>query len=80
MSQTPRFLFSLFQVSFQSVFFVHLSNFTLGFEGMKICSTGFVRIDLLHLSKLVNLIGDYSPFVYPLPTLILSKVLHTMSI
>ncbi|BCR89974.1 BRCT domain protein [Aspergillus chevalieri] len=28
-----------------------------GFQGLKICSTGFVRIDLLHLSKLVNLIG-----------------------
>lgn len=47
---------------------------------MKICSTGFVRIDLLHLSKLVNLIGEYNPFIYPLPTLTLSKVLHTMSI
>lgn len=47
---------------------------------MKICSTGFVRIDLLHLSKLVNLIGEYSPLVYQLPTLTFSKVPHTMSI
>lgn len=28
-----------------------------GFAGMRICSTGFARIDLLHLSKLVNLMG-----------------------
>ncbi|RAK95235.1 BRCT domain protein [Aspergillus ibericus CBS 121593] len=27
-----------------------------GFAGMRVCSTGFSRIDLLHLSKLVNLI------------------------
>lgn len=46
---------------------------------MKICSTGFVRIDLLHLSKLVNLIGKHDPFIHPVPELTLSKVLHTMS-
>ncbi|KAJ5140256.1 hypothetical protein N7448_003664 [Penicillium atrosanguineum] len=28
-----------------------------GFSGMRICSTGFARIDLLHLSKLVELMG-----------------------
>ncbi|OQE31415.1 hypothetical protein PENSTE_c001G08899 [Penicillium steckii] len=28
-----------------------------GFSGMRICSTGFARIDLLHLSKLVKLMG-----------------------
>ncbi|OKP14432.1 S-M checkpoint control protein rad4 [Penicillium subrubescens] len=28
-----------------------------GFSGMRICSTGFARIDLLHLSKLVDLMG-----------------------
>ncbi|EFR04686.1 S-M checkpoint control protein rad4 [Nannizzia gypsea CBS 118893] len=27
------------------------------FQGMKICSTGFSGIDLLHLSKLINLLG-----------------------
>lgn len=31
----------------------------LGFNGMRICSTGFARIDLLHLSKLVALIGKF---------------------
>ena len=27
---------------------------------MKLCSTGFAGIDLLHLSKLVNLVGKSS--------------------
>lgn len=40
-----------------SLHYVH-SNRILGFQGLKICSTGFMRIDLLHLSKLVNLIGE----------------------
>lgn len=31
----------------------------VGFDGMKICSTGFARIDLLHLSKLVSLMGEF---------------------
>ncbi|GES63871.1 subunit of DNA polymerase II [Aspergillus terreus] len=37
-----------------------------GFSGMKVCSTGFSRIDLLHLSKLVNLIGaSYNEYLTP---------------
>ncbi|KAL6237256.1 hypothetical protein BDW75DRAFT_89551 [Aspergillus navahoensis] len=41
----------------------HLANTPISFfpikslSGMNICSTGFSRIDLLHLSKLVNLVG-----------------------
>ncbi|CAL5870835.1 uncharacterized protein PFLUO_LOCUS5076 [Penicillium psychrofluorescens] len=37
-----------------------------GFSGMRICSTGFARIDLLHLSKLVDLMGaSYDEFLTP---------------
>ncbi|RHZ68054.1 hypothetical protein CDV55_104983 [Aspergillus turcosus] len=37
-----------------------------GFHGMKICSTGFSRIDLLHLLKLVDLIGaTYDEYLTP---------------
>ncbi|KAL5363375.1 BRCT domain-containing protein [Aspergillus floccosus] len=37
-----------------------------GFSGMKVCSTGFSRIGLLHLSKLVNLIGaSYNEYLTP---------------
>ncbi|RAL14570.1 BRCT domain protein [Aspergillus homomorphus CBS 101889] len=37
-----------------------------GFSGLKVCSTGFFRIDLLHLSKLVNLIGAmYNEYLTP---------------
>ncbi|RAH76986.1 subunit of DNA polymerase II [Aspergillus japonicus CBS 114.51] len=37
-----------------------------GFSGLKVCSTGFFRIDLLHLSKLVNLIGaTYNEYLTP---------------
>jgi DNA replication regulator DPB11 len=32
---------------------------TSGFNGMKICSTGVSRIDLLHLVKLVSLLGKF---------------------
>ncbi|KAE8380864.1 BRCT domain-containing protein [Aspergillus bertholletiae] len=36
------------------------------FDGMKICSTGVSRIDLLHLSKLVGLIGaTYNEYLTP---------------
>ncbi|PTU25623.1 hypothetical protein P175DRAFT_0498721 [Aspergillus ochraceoroseus IBT 24754] len=44
-----------------------LSSFPLdGFAGMKICSTGFSRIDLLHLSKLVTLVGaTYQEYLTP---------------
>ncbi|KKA19931.1 BRCT domain protein [Rasamsonia emersonii CBS 393.64] len=36
------------------------------FGGMKICSTGFARIDLLHLSKLVNIMGaTYEEYLTP---------------
>ncbi|CRG84453.1 DNA topoisomerase 2-binding protein 1-A [Talaromyces islandicus] len=35
-----------------------------GFEGMKICSTGFTGLDLLHLSRLVNATGaKYEEFL-----------------
>ncbi|GLA94959.1 putative Hybrid PKS-NRPS biosynthetic cluster [Aspergillus tubingensis] len=37
-----------------------------GFAGMKVCSTGFSRIDLLHLAKLVNLVGaTYNEYLTP---------------
>ncbi|KAL4747865.1 hypothetical protein BDW72DRAFT_181780 [Aspergillus terricola var. indicus] len=37
-----------------------------GLSGMNICSTGFSRIDLLHLSKLVNLVGaTYNEYLKP---------------
>ncbi|KAL1961676.1 hypothetical protein VTN77DRAFT_1314 [Rasamsonia byssochlamydoides] len=36
------------------------------FHGMRICSTGFARIDLLHLSKLVNIMGaTYEEYLTP---------------
>ncbi|KAL2838807.1 hypothetical protein BJY01DRAFT_32462 [Aspergillus pseudoustus] len=50
----------------------HIANTPLpsfpinGLSGMKICSTGFSRIDLLHLSKLVNLVGaTYNEYLTP---------------
>lgn len=58
MSQIRRSLCSLYQVSIHPGSVMYYSNRTLGFQGLKICSTGFVRIDLLHLSKLVNLVGE----------------------
>ncbi|KAL4901645.1 hypothetical protein BDW74DRAFT_187267 [Aspergillus multicolor] len=37
-----------------------------GLSGMNICSTGFSRMDLLHLSKLVNLVGaTYNEYLKP---------------
>ncbi|KAK1138358.1 protein kinase activating protein dpb11 [Aspergillus melleus] len=37
-----------------------------GFHETRVCSTGFSRIDLLHLSKLVNLIGaSYNEYLTP---------------
>lgn len=57
MWQARQFLDFLFQVGLPQAL-VHDSNLTtLEFHGMRICSTGFARIDLLHLSKLVGLIG-----------------------
>ncbi|KAI9928125.1 hypothetical protein ASPWEDRAFT_131595 [Aspergillus wentii DTO 134E9] len=42
------------------------------FHGMKICSTGFSRIDLLHLSKLVGLIGaSYNEYLTPSASVLL---------
>lgn len=43
------------------------SKFPLpGFHGMRICSTGFARIDLLHLSKVVALMGGlYDEYLTP---------------
>ncbi|KAL2865129.1 BRCT domain protein [Aspergillus lucknowensis] len=50
----------------------HLANSPIpsfpinGLSGMKICSTGFSRIDLLHLSKLVKLVGaTYNEYLTP---------------
>ncbi|KAL4973987.1 BRCT domain-containing protein [Aspergillus desertorum] len=50
----------------------HLANTPIpsfpikGFVGMNVCSTGFSRIDLLHLSKLVNLVGaTYNEYLKP---------------
>ncbi|KAL5046096.1 hypothetical protein BDW71DRAFT_182803 [Aspergillus fruticulosus] len=50
----------------------HLANTPIpsfpikGLSGMQICSTGFSRIDLLHLSKLVNLVGaTYNEYLKP---------------
>ncbi|KAL4802147.1 BRCT domain-containing protein [Aspergillus unguis] len=50
----------------------HIANTPLpsfpikGLSGMNICSTGFARIDLLHLSKLVNLVGaTYNEYLKP---------------
>ncbi|KAL4998688.1 BRCT domain-containing protein [Aspergillus recurvatus] len=44
-----------------------ISSFPIkGLSGMNICSTGFSRIDLLHLSKLVNLVGaTYNEYLKP---------------
>ncbi|KAL3474143.1 BRCT domain-containing protein [Aspergillus californicus] len=43
-----------------------------GFSEMKICSTGFSRIDLLHLSKLVGLVGaTYHEYLTPKATVLL---------
>ncbi|KAL4936662.1 hypothetical protein BDV06DRAFT_204574 [Aspergillus oleicola] len=50
----------------------HLANTPIpsfpveGLSGMNICSTGFSRMDLLHLSKLVNLVGaTYNEYLKP---------------
>lgn len=43
-----------------------------GFDGMKICSTGVSRINLLHLSKLVELIGaTYNEYLTPTASVLL---------
>ncbi|RAQ43727.1 subunit of DNA polymerase II [Aspergillus flavus] len=43
-----------------------------GLDGMKICSTGVSRIDLLHLSKLVGLIGaTYNEYLTPTASVLL---------
>ncbi|KAE8154951.1 BRCT domain-containing protein [Aspergillus avenaceus] len=43
-----------------------------GFNGLKICSTGVSRIDLLHLSKLVTLIGaSYNEYLTPSASVLL---------
>ncbi|KAL3459078.1 BRCT domain-containing protein [Aspergillus heterothallicus] len=56
----------------------HLANTPIpsfpikGLSGMKICSTGFSRIDLLHLSKLVNLVGaTYNEYLTPTASVLL---------
>ncbi|KAL2815172.1 BRCT domain-containing protein [Aspergillus granulosus] len=56
----------------------HLANTPIpsfpinGLSGMKICSTGFSRIDLLHLSKLVNLVGaTYNEYLTPTASILL---------
>ncbi|KAL2011392.1 hypothetical protein VTN00DRAFT_4110 [Thermoascus crustaceus] len=42
------------------------------FRGLRICSTGFARIDLLHLSKLVNIMGaTYDEYLTPNASLLI---------
>ncbi|KAL2826524.1 BRCT domain-containing protein [Aspergillus cavernicola] len=50
-----------------------ISSFPInGLSGLKICSTGISRIDLLHLSKLVNLVGaTYHEYLTPKVTVLL---------
>ncbi|KAJ5098673.1 hypothetical protein N7532_005674 [Penicillium argentinense] len=52
----------------------------LGFPGMRICSTGFARIDLLHLSKLVNLMGaTYEEYLTPKASVLICNDTQTAS-
>ena len=51
-----------------------------GFSGMRICSTGFVRIDLLHLSKLVDLMGaSYDEYLTPKASVLICNDPQTAS-
>jgi DNA replication regulator DPB11 len=57
MWQAPHSRNSLSQVSPYRIKRSELALMSLGFSEMRICSTGFGRIDLLHLRKLVELMG-----------------------
>jgi DNA replication regulator DPB11 len=51
-----------------------------GFLGMRICSTGFARIDLLHLSKLVDLMGaSYDEYLTPKASVLICNDPQTAS-
>lgn len=51
-----------------------------GFPGMRICSTGFARIDLLHLSKLVDLMGAaYDEYLTPKASVLICNDPQTAS-
>lgn len=51
-----------------------------GFAGMRICSTGFARIDLLHLSKLVDLMGaSYDEYLTPKASVLICNGPQTAS-
>lgn len=51
-----------------------------GFSGMRICSTGFARIDLLHLSKLVDLMGaSYDEYLTPRASVLICNDPQTAS-
>lgn len=51
-----------------------------GFSGMRICSTGFARIDLLHLSKLVDLMGaSYDEYLTPKASVLICNDPQTAS-
>lgn len=51
-----------------------------GFAGMRICSTGFARIDLLHLSKLVDLMGaSYDEYLTPKASVLICNDPQTAS-
>ncbi|KAJ9365999.1 nucleotide excision repair factor [Paecilomyces variotii] len=52
-----------------------------GFRGMKICSTGFAGIDLLHLSKIVTLIGaTYDEYLTPSASVLICNDPRTANI
>ncbi|EED22877.1 BRCT domain protein [Talaromyces stipitatus ATCC 10500] len=45
-----------------------------GFEGLKICSTGFAGIDLLHISKMVSVMGaQYEEYLTPNVSVLISN-------
>ncbi|QGA14226.1 hypothetical protein EYB26_001879 [Talaromyces marneffei] len=49
-----------------------------GFEGLKICSTGFSGIDLLHISKMVAVMGaKYEEYLTPNVSVLISNDLQT---
>ncbi|KAF7718520.1 Uncharacterized protein PECH_003670 [Penicillium ucsense] len=51
-----------------------------GFTGMRMCSTGFTRIDLLHLSKIVELMGaSYDEYLTPKASVLICNDPQTAS-
>ncbi|KAL4920553.1 BRCT domain-containing protein [Aspergillus aurantiobrunneus] len=64
----------------------HLANTPIpsfpvnGLTGMNICSTGFSRMDLLHLSKLVNLVGaTYNEYLKPTASVLICNASITLN-